>query len=99
MRVNVYSEEISDDIEIVKKTTQDGTFTGLRVYLYLPVTIPQFDPKTGEQTGVMQYKGKFMHHPGDDDSSAVTFWDKEDLRPMLRKMIKVLDEHYSDTAN
>ena len=94
MRVNVYAEEISDDIEIVEKTTQDGSFTGLRMYLYLPVTVPQRDPKTGEVVGNHQHRGKFMHHPDDDDSSAVTFWGKQDMRPVLRKMLATLDDHY-----
>jgi len=85
MRVNIYAEEISNDIEIIEKTTPDGKFTGLRMYLYLPVTLP-----SGEQAS-----GKFMHHPGDDDSSAITFWGKKDLRQLLRKALEELDAHYS----
>jgi hypothetical protein len=39
-------------------------------------------------------RGPFIHRPGDDDSSAVTFWGKRDLRAMLRKALAMLDEHY-----
>jgi len=30
----------------------------------------------------------------DDDSAAVTFWGKQDLRVVLRKALAMLDEHY-----
>jgi len=32
--------------------------------------------------------------PGDDDSAAVTFWGKTDLRNVLRLALEKLDEHY-----
>ena len=35
-----------------------------------------------------------MHRDGDDDSAAVTFWGKRDLRKVLRKMLSALDKHY-----
>jgi hypothetical protein len=35
-----------------------------------------------------------MHRPGDDDSAAVTFWGKRDLRDVLRKALALLDKHY-----
>lgn len=38
-------------------------------------------------------KGPFIHRPGDDDSAAVTFWGKQDLRVLLRKALAMLDEH------
>lgn len=38
--------------------------------------------------------GPFIHRPGDDDSAAVTFWGKEDLRSLLQKALTMLDEHY-----
>lgn len=84
MRVNIYAEEISNDIEIIEKTTPDGDFTGLRMFMYLPVTLPNGD----------QAAGKFMHHPGDDDSAAITFWGKKDLREVLRNALHKLDQHY-----
>jgi hypothetical protein len=89
MRVNVYAEEMTDKIEIIEKTTADGTFTGLRFYLELPVTIPN------GHGGNAVYKGPFMHKPGDDDSSAVTFWGKKDLRAVLTKAIEALDAHHN----
>lgn len=89
MRVNIYAEEISDDIEIIEKVTPEGTFTGLRMFLYLPVTLRG-------RTEPEQVRGKFMHHPDDDDSSAVTFWGKQDLRKVLVKAIAELDAHYGD---
>lgn len=89
MRVNVYAEEITDRVEIIEKKTPDGTFTGVRFYLELPVTIP-----TTHGNGHMEYRGPFKHKPDDDDSAAVTFWGKQDLRAVLRKALNMLDEHY-----
>ena len=84
MRVNVYAEELTDRIEIISKTISGQAFTGLRIYLELPVTI-----------GGQQHQGPFIHGPGDDDSSAVTFWGKRDLRTVLRKALTELDAHYA----
>jgi hypothetical protein len=88
MRVNVYAEEMTDKIEIIEKTTADGMFTGLRFYLELPVTVPQ------SHGGYTVHKGPFMHNPSDNDSAAVTFWGKQDLRNVLRIALEKLDAHY-----
>lgn len=88
MRVNIYAEETTPLIEIIEKTTPDGTFTGLRFWLHLPVTLP-----SGEQA-----QGPFMHHPGDDDSAAVTFWGKRDMRDNFRKALELLDAHYEEVS-
>jgi hypothetical protein len=87
MRVNVYAEELTDRIEIEPKQIEGRTFVGLRFLLELPVTL---DGK--------QVKGPFMHRPGDDDSSAVTFWDDGSLRVLLRKALAALDDHYAKSA-
>jgi len=87
MRVNVYAEEMTDKVQIISKTTKDGEFTGLRFWLHLPVTVK------GKQV-----KGPFKHFPDDDDSAAVTFWGKRDMRKLLRKALKLLDKHYKDQA-
>ena len=94
MRVNVYAEEMTDRIEIISKEIDGHAFTGLRIYLELPVTmrIPDASAPGGER--VEQWAGAFIHRPGDDDSSAVTFWGKRDLREVLRKALTMLDEHY-----
>ena len=84
MRVNIYAEEMTDRVEIIGKEINGHTFTGCRFYLYLPVT-----GANGEQ-----HQGPFMHHPDDDDSAAVTFWGKRDLRPVLRQALELLDAHY-----
>lgn len=89
MRVNVYAEEITQRIEIIEKEVQGQKFTGLRFYLELPVQVPAAG-------GVATYKGPFIHGPGDDDSSAVTFWGKQDLRSTLRAALALLDAHYDD---
>ena len=39
-------------------------------------------------------RGPFIHRPGDDDSAAVTFWGKRDLRRTLAKALKLLDAYY-----
>lgn len=90
MRVNVYAEEMTDRLEIISKEIDGHNFTGLRFYLELPATVNRIE---GNEPPV-QVRGPFMHHPGDDDSAAVTFWGKRDLREMLRKAIKMLDDHY-----
>lgn len=94
MRVNIYAEEMTDRIQIISKEIDGRVFTGLRFYLELPVTIPH----KGD-TGVDQVRGPFMHHPGDDDSAAVTFWGKQDLRKVLKQALEMLDYHYAATGN
>lgn len=84
MRVNVYAEEMTDRVELVQK----GEFTGIRFYLYLPVTLPG-QQKSGQ---LVHGKGPFLHHKNDDDSSAVTFWGKKDLKVMLEKALELLND-------
>lgn len=93
MRVNVYAEEMTDKIEIISKEIDGHKFTGLRFYLELPVTIPRTDTD-GNHQGYTVHRGPFMHRPGDDDSIAVTFWGKQDLRMVLRKALAELDVYY-----
>lgn len=88
MRVNIYAEEMTDNIEIISKEIDGKTFTACRFYLQLPATV---DGK--------HYQGPFIHRPGDDDSSAVTFWGKKDLRVVLRKALAKLDDHYPPSTN
>ena len=85
MRVNVYAEEMTDKVAIIAKEINGQPFTGLRFYLELPVT-----------HGQMQISGPFMHGEDDNDSSAVTFWGKQDLRAVLRKALAMRDAHYGD---
>lgn len=93
MRVNVYAEEITEQVEIVEKTTKDGKFTGLRFMLHLPVTVPIMD---GDKLrGYTTHKGPFMHRLDDDDSSAVTFWGKRDMLAVLKKAVEKLEQHYA----
>lgn len=89
MRVNIYAEEITDRVEIIEKTTSDGTFTGVRFYLELPVTM------ANAAGGVDQVAGPFQHHPGDDDSAAVTFWGKRALHATLKRALTLLEAHYA----
>ena len=107
MRVNVYAEEMTDRIEIISKEIEGHTFTGLRFYLELPTSLPKEVWLAGPTAAVNEaydepptdatrnVKGPFMHRPGDDDSAAVTFWGKQDLRTVLRAALKMLDEHYA----
>jgi hypothetical protein len=83
MRVNIYAEEMTDRLEIIAKEIDGHNFTGLRFYLELPATV-----------GGKQYQAPFIHRPGDDDSAAVTFWGKRDLRKVMRKALEMLDAHY-----
>jgi hypothetical protein len=84
MRVNVYAEELTDKAAIVTKVIDGVKFTGLRFYLELPATVDG-----------QQYRGPFVHRPGDNDSSAVTFWGKEDLRTTFGEALALLDAHYT----
>jgi 3-deoxy-D-arabino-heptulosonate 7-phosphate (DAHP) synthase len=82
MRVNVYAEELTDRVEIVSKEIDGKAYTGVRFYLELPATVAD-----------VQYQGPFIHSPGDDDSSAVTFWGKQKLRDLLVRALDALDAH------
>lgn len=96
MRVNVYAEEMTDRVEIITKEIEGTEFTGLRLYLELPASLVAMRPATVEdKEQAMHVKAPFIHRPGDDDSSAVTFWGKRDLRVVLRKMLGELDKHYA----
>src|SRR5882724_3127888 len=79
MRVNIYAEEMTDRVELITKEVEGHQFTAVRFYLELPATV---DGK--------QHQGPFIHRPGDDDSSAVTFWGKKSLRPLLQKALDLL---------
>jgi hypothetical protein len=104
MRVNIYAEELTDLVEVIQKTTDGGTFTGLRIYLQLPVTTTAVvQDMEAAAEGILtvkevmkQTRGPFLHAPGDDDSSAVTFWGKRDLRTVLHVMMEKLNQHYGE---
>lgn len=93
MRVNVYAEEMTGRVEIVRK----GEFTGVRFWLELPVTMP---PGCKSPTGseIHQARGPFMHHPGDDDSAAVTFWGKAGLKVSLQRALALLEKSDAEVA-
>lgn len=103
MRVNIYAEELTRRIEIHKKEIGGQVFTGLRIYLYLPVTSNAREVEMGRAEPV-NYVGPFYHGTKvgldgviiDDDSSAITIWGKRDLRVILRDAIAELDKHYND---
>ena len=96
MRVNIYAEELTQRVEVISKTTSEGTFTGVRFYLELPVSLATPPTKLGEQPGITHLQGPFIHHMGDDDSSAVTFWGKRDLKQLLEKALKMLEIHTNE---
>lgn len=101
MRVNVYAEEMTNRIEIISKEADGHVYTGLRFYLELPVTLPAevVRDAAGKEhitKPARNAAGPFMHRPGDDDSAAVTFWGKRDLRGALRKALNLLDNHYKE---
>lgn len=94
MRVNIYAEEITNRIELITKKTDEGEFTGIRFYLELPVALATPPVKLGAQPGIAHITGPFLHRQGDDDSSAVTFWGKRDIREVLQKALTMLDDYY-----
>ena len=92
MRVNIYAEEMTNRVEIIEKKIDGHTFTAVRFYLELPTSAFYAEPPTGRCTnGPLTFRTT----AGDDDSSAVTFWGKQDLRVVLRQAIALLDEHYA----
>jgi hypothetical protein len=95
MRVNVYAEEMTNRIEIIGKEIDGHKFTGLRFYLELPVTL---NPTSVKHMKIQPDNvfGPFIHHFGDDDSAAVTFWGKQDLRKVLQLAMNKLDEYYGE---
>ncbi len=106
MRVNIYAEEMPETprLEIIEKKIEGSKFTALRIYLELPVSTYKYaggvrvEKEVSKQTHkdeVVQVQGPFIHHPGDDDSAAITFWGKKDLRITLREALKLLDKHYA----
>ena len=70
----------------------DGTYPPLGAHRSVDGTEEVFPPINGK---VAQVAGPFIHREGDDDSSAVTFWGKRDLREVLKKALAELDAHYS----
>ena len=85
MRINIYGEELTNRVEIVHSVADGQLFTGLRLYLYLPVT-------TSTEDGPSQIAGPFIHKPGDDDSSAVTLWadDPAKLAAVMERMVSTI---------
>lgn len=104
MRVNIYAEEMPEEprLEIIEKEIEGHTFTALRIYLELPATVPRdqilVDRATSKLVQPQEVQGPFMHRPGDDDSAAVTFWGKRDLRVTLRRALQLLNDHYAERA-
>ncbi len=93
MRDNVYAEEITGQVEVVTKLIDGREFVGVRFWLHLPVTLPGEPDPQGRLPNV---QGPFLHRVDDNDSSAVTFWGKKDLRATLAHAIAVIDEHYAN---
>jgi hypothetical protein len=98
MRVNIYAEELTDRVELITKVIEGQTYTAVRFYMELPVTVtvPNYAANDiAASTKTQNVRGPFMHRPGDDDSAAVTFWGKHDLQRILRKALDKLEEHYA----
>lgn len=71
MRINIYEEELTDEVElIVKEVPQAGgvveTFYGVRLYLKSPEEILKHST------------------PEDDDRNAITLWVRDEGMPGLR---------------
>jgi hypothetical protein len=86
----IESESLIEVEKIVAFFKDRAGQTQVFLYLELPVSTPHPNPGFPQEV-----RGPFMHRPGDDDSAAVTFWGKRDLRDVLRKMLAELDRHYT----
>jgi hypothetical protein len=93
MRVNVYAEEMTQRVEKIEKTIEGETFVGIRFYLELPIAVPSSDGH------IVQHRGPFIHRPGDDDSSAVTFWGKRELKKALEKALHLLQPNQAEQSS
>ncbi len=100
MRINIYAEELTDRIEVISKAVDGVTFTGLRFYLYLPVTTKPVMVSTDNdhppyhiEVGGGNQRGPFIHREGDDDSAAVTFWGKPgvSVRDLMTRALAAID--------
>ena len=74
MRINLYSEELTQEVERVEKvanrgTDEEDTFVGVRLFLESPKSLLDHSTDT------------------DDDRNAVTFWVREEELPWLRGMM------------
>jgi hypothetical protein len=103
MRVNIYAEELTDRVELITKTIEGHEYVAVRFYMELPCTIPgeRWQDGYGDPVGpasTRNVRGPFMHRPGDDDSAAVTFWGKQDLKEILLKAIVLIEGHYAGKA-
>lgn len=105
MRINVYSEELTDRVEKITKTVDGVVFYGIRFYLYLPVTTKPIVVATGseyppyhKEIGGGNIQGPFIHREGDDDSSAITFWStsRENLSALLMKALELVSREYAN---
>jgi hypothetical protein len=90
MRLNVYSDELTDRVEVVNKTTSAGDFIGVRLFIETPITLKN-------QHGMKQVvRGPSEPVDGDDDSSAVTLWARtaspEVLLRALRTAVLLLEQ-------
>lgn len=100
MRVNIYAEEMTGRIEIIEKEIDGNIFEALRFYLYLPVTKEIVeDTHVGATKRTVQVQGPFLHRDDDDDSSAVTFWSRGQLRTILQQAIELLDKHHANKSH
>lgn len=91
MRVNIYAEELTDRVEVINKEIDGHTYHAVRFYMELPCTINNCDCIV-KSSVCPTTNGPFMHRPGDDDSAAVTFWGRKQLRVLFENAIKALDE-------
>ena len=94
MRINAYSDEITDRVELVEKTTEAGHFVGIRFFIYTPVTLKR---EVADAKFKTIHRGPFEKVDGDDDSSAVTFWCRAeypgDLHSAFAKALSLLETH------
>jgi len=87
MRINVYSQELTKESELVSKPADTGiTYYGVRLWLEPHDIISCYGPD-------------ILHHTAqDDDRSAITFWlpnarsfTKSDLAAVFRRMADQID--------
>lgn len=98
MRVNVYGDELTDDIQLVQRVVNGRIRFGLRVYLESAQVLG------GEIEGgsIEEAIEEAIENPTEDNRSAVTFWIPEIEDPergmipnfnLMHRMINGLDEH------
>lgn len=82
LKVNIYTYDgVADHVSLITRTTPEGTFTGICLYVEHPVTIEQ----------EIAQANPFRSNRGENELTAITLWGNEQLKKALAKALSLLD--------